>query len=113
MQQVTRQLHLRVFLASPGDVVNERTLAKQVIEHAQYDSRWRGLITLEVIAWDTPGAVPMVATATPQASVAYQLPRPSQCDIAVVIFWTRAGTPLPTQYAKQDGTTYASGTEWE
>ncbi|MBV8176346.1 MAG: SUMF1/EgtB/PvdO family nonheme iron enzyme [Verrucomicrobia bacterium] len=113
MPELTRRLHLRLFLASPGDVIDERTVAKQVIEHAQYDSRWRGLITTEVIAWDTPGAVPMVATATPQASVAHGLPRPSECDIAIVIFWTRVGTPLPPGYTKPDGTTYASGTEWE
>jgi hypothetical protein len=61
MQEVTRRLHLRVFLASPGDVINQRTLVKQVIEHAQYDSRWRGLITLDVIAWDTPGVLSFIA----------------------------------------------------
>jgi hypothetical protein len=46
MSQIPRQLHLRVFLASPGDVVNERTLARKVVDDVQYDARWRGLVTL-------------------------------------------------------------------
>jgi hypothetical protein len=109
MSQIPRQLHLRVFLASPGEVVNERTLAREVVDLVQYDARWRGLVPLETIAWDTPGAVPMIATTTPQASVAHRLPNPSECDIVVVIFWARVGTPLPPQYTKPDGTAYASG----
>jgi hypothetical protein len=108
-----RQLHLRIFLASPGDVANERTLARAVVDQLRYDSTWHGRVTLEVVAWDNPGAVAMLATATPQASVAYHLPKPSECDVVVVIFWSRVGTPLPPEFSKPDGTAYASGTEWE
>ena len=39
--------------------------------------------------------------------------KPSECDIVVVIFWSRMGTPLPDDYRKPDGTPYLSGTEWE
>jgi hypothetical protein len=108
-----RELHLRIFLASPGDVANERTLARSVVDQLRYKPEWRGRITLELIAWDNPGAVAMLSTATPQASVADQLPKPSECDIVVVILWSRMGTPLPPELRKPDGTPYASGTEWE
>ena len=43
-----------------------------------------------------------------------QRPKPSECDVVVVIFWSRMGTPLPKSYVKDDGVTpYLSGTEWE
>jgi hypothetical protein len=106
--------HLRVFLASPGDVSHERGLALGVLEQLPYDPLLRGQVTLEAVAWDKPGAgTPMLATMTPQAAIAAGLPKPSQCDIVVVILWSRMGTPLPADYRKPDGSGYASGTEWE
>jgi formylglycine-generating enzyme required for sulfatase activity len=108
-------LHLRVFLASPGDVSEERGLARQVLEQIPYDPLLRGQLTIETVAWDQPGGgTPMLATMTPQAAIAAGLPRPAQCDIVVVIVWSRMGTPLPADpYRKPDGSTYVSGTEWE
>jgi hypothetical protein len=38
---------------------------------------------------------------------------PSECDIVLVIFWSRMGTPLSDEHCKPDGTPYHSGTEWE
>jgi len=49
-------LHLRIFLASPGDVADERALALKVLEELQYDPLLRGRITVETVAWDKPGA---------------------------------------------------------
>ena len=38
----------------------------------------------------------------------------SACDIVIVLFWSRMGTPLPhPEYQKADGSPYLSGTEWE
>ena len=71
--------HLRVFLASPGDVVDERALALRVLEQLQYDPLLRGRITLETVAWDKPGAgTPMLATMTPQEAIKKGLPTPAQ-----------------------------------
>jgi formylglycine-generating enzyme required for sulfatase activity len=107
-------LRLRVFLASPGDVGDERALARQVLEHLAYDPLLRGKVIFEVVAWDQPGGeVPMLATMTPQAAIAAGLPKPSVCDIVVAVFWSRMGTPLPDEYRKPDGTRYLSGSEWE
>ncbi|MBL8133856.1 MAG: SUMF1/EgtB/PvdO family nonheme iron enzyme [Anaerolineae bacterium] len=56
----------------------------------------------------------MRATMTPQTAITDGLSRPSECDVALVIFWGRIGTPLPVpEYQKPDGTPYLSGTEWE
>ncbi len=106
--------HLRVFLASPGDVADERDLALKVLEQLQYDPLLRGRITLETVAWDKLGAgTPMLATMTPQEAIKKGLPTPAQCDIVIVIFWSRMGTPLPADRKKPDGSGYLSGTEWE
>ncbi len=46
----------RVFLASPGDVPLERKLAREAITHISSERRFRGRISIEIIAWDQPGA---------------------------------------------------------
>ncbi len=106
--------HIRIFLSSPGDVADERGLALDVLDKLPYDPLLRGKITLEIVAWDKPGAdTPMLATTTPQEAINQGLPLPGQCDIVIVIFWARMGTPLPDKYKKPDGERYFSGTEWE
>jgi hypothetical protein len=109
-------LHLRIFLASPGDVADERALALKVLERLPYDPLLRGNVTLEVVAWDKPGAgTPMRVTMTPQEAIKEGLPSPSECDIVVVIFWSRMGTPLPETEAwvKPEALRYLAGTAWE
>ena len=107
--------HFRIFLSSPGDVADERTLARKVIkEELPYDPFLRGRVSLEVVSWDDPAApTPMLANMTPQEAISRGRPRPSECDIVVVILWSRIGTPLPDTYKKQSGEPYLSGTEWE
>ncbi|MCP5306039.1 MAG: SUMF1/EgtB/PvdO family nonheme iron enzyme [Chromatiaceae bacterium] len=107
-------LGLKVFLASPGDVGDERALALKALESLGYDARLRGRVAIETIAWDKPGGdTPMLATMTPQEAISLQRPKPSECDIVVVIFWSRLGTPLPETYIRPNGERYRSGTEWE
>jgi hypothetical protein len=103
-KQSPRPTHLRIFLASPGDVAEERAIAREVIERLPYDPLLRGRITVDLVAWDGPGGAPMEATMTPQEAIARGLARPSECDIAVVILWSRMGTPLPADWeTKADG----------
>lgn len=108
-------MHLRMFISSPGDVAEERTLARQVIEQElPKDPLLRGRITCEALSWDDPNApVAMPARLTPQEAVNQGLAKPSDCDFVVVILWSRMGTPLPESYRKSDGSRYVSGTEWE
>jgi hypothetical protein len=104
--------HVRIFLASPGDVVAERQAARELLHRLEREPLIRRDFTIETVSWDDPDApAPMLATLTPQQAVVRALPRPSQCDVTVVILWGRMGTPLSER--KPDGEPYASGSEWE
>lgn len=101
---------VRVFLSSPGDVTEERHIALSVIERLPNRPSFRERVAFRVIAWDKPGAdTPMRATLTPQEAINAGLPRPSACDIVVVLFWSRIGT----SFTDTDGKVYLSGTHWE
>jgi hypothetical protein len=110
---------IRVFLASPGDVNEERAVALEVLDMLEYDPLFKrngaGGVSIHAVAWDKPGGdTPMRATMTPQTAIKQGLPRPSECDIVLVLFWGRMGTELPfPEYQKPDGTKFLSGTEWE
>ena len=56
----------------------------------------------------------MPANLSPQQAVNRGLAMPCDCDIVVVLFWSRMGTPLdPSEGTKANGEPYQSGTEWE
>lgn len=106
-------VHLRVFLSSPSDVAAERAVATEVLESLPREAAWRGRVTIEIISWDDPSApASLVATMPPQQAVVRVLPPPSECDLTVVILWSRMGTPLDGE-RKANGSPYLSGTEWE
>ena len=106
--------HLRVFVSSPADVKAERVIAAEVLGKLPYDPLLRGRITVEIVAWDGPvGRIALDASITPQEAIARGLPRPSECDVVIVILWRRLGTPLSASIRRPDGSRYASGTEWE
>ena len=107
-------LQLRIFLSSPGDVQDERNLARQVLRRLENERTFRQRIELEEVSWDDPDqSRPLDAHLTPQQAIDRALGKPSDCDIVVVILWSRMGTPLPDQIKKPDGSTYRSGTEYE
>jgi tetratricopeptide (TPR) repeat protein len=95
---------LRIFISSPGDVVEERTLTRRVLERLA--GEFSGRVTLEPIFWEHE---PLLATDTFQK----QIVRPSETDILVSILWSRLGTRLPAQFTRADGSRYDSGTEYE
>lgn len=95
---------LRIFVSSPGDVAEERVIARRVI--GRLDAQFGELVHLEAVSWER---LPLVATATFQD----QLVKPSETDIAIVILWSRLGTALPGHIRRDDGSAYASGTEFE
>jgi HEAT repeat protein len=99
---------IQVFLSSPGDVAEERKIAREVIDQMQYKPLLQGRFMLKLLAWDRPGAPPMEANLTPQEAIDRGMLKPSQCDIVVVIFWSRMGTPL-----EADGEKYLSGSHYE
>jgi hypothetical protein len=105
---------LRIFLSSPGDVAEERQLAREAVAELAREPGFESA-KLEVISWDDPqGRTPLVAQLDPQGAVERGLPKPSECDVVVGIFWARMGSPLPPgKYKKADGGEYLSGTEYE
>lgn len=106
--------HLHIFLSSPGDVSRERQLAREVIDQIQSERSYRDRLKLGMVAWDKPGAgTAMPAHLEPQEAIDRGLKKPSQCDIVIVIFWARMGTPLSEKHLKPDGSRYYSGTEYE
>jgi formylglycine-generating enzyme required for sulfatase activity/MinD-like ATPase involved in chromosome partitioning or flagellar assembly len=106
--------HIRVFLISPGDVVDERFQALRVLEELPYDPFLRGRVTFEVVSWDKPlSDIPTPTELLPQEAIQEALPKPSECDIVIGTFWARMGTPLPARYRKPSGEPYFSGSEWE
>lgn len=104
----------RIFIASPGDVSEEREFAREIISRIASERAFRDELAIQAVAWDQPGmAVAMDATMTPQEAIEKGLPKPSECDLTIVILWSRIGTVLPDTYLKPDGSRYRSGTEWE
>lgn len=95
---------LSVFVSSPGDVAEERALAERVL--GRLAGEFADRVELRPIFWEHE---PLLASGTFQE----QIVRPSQADIVVCILWSRLGTRLPGQFRREDGTRYASGTEFE
>lgn len=94
----------RIFVSSPGDVAEERLIARRVIERLR--GEFAGTITVDPIFWEHE---PLAATASFQD----QLPHPSDAHAVVCILWSRLGTRLPPSFRKPDGSSYSSGTEFE
>jgi hypothetical protein len=99
---------VRVFVASPGDVLDERRRLARVVEQLNRGlADWLGL-TLELLRWETHVAPD---TGRPQRVVFDQLP-PEDWDIFVGIIWLRFGSDTGDT-DPDTGQPYRSGTEEE
>ena len=109
------EIHLKVFLSSPGDVADERqAIVRLIKDELPYDPLLRGRVTFDVLAWDDRAQrVALLAGQSGQASVDGALGFPADCDLTVVVVRTRLGTPPDDRPPKPDGTPWRSGTEWE
>ena len=52
-------IQLRIFLSSPGDVGQERQLARDTIARLNKDHLLKGRVWLEPVSWDDPDAPPI------------------------------------------------------
>jgi hypothetical protein len=105
--------HIKVFVSSPGDVADERRIVHAILRDLEEAPAWQGKISIRVIRWDNPNSpTPMYANYSPQEAVNLHLPKPSECDVVVLLLWSRFGTPMSSPL-RDDGTQYLSGTEWE
>lgn len=98
---------LRIFISSPGDVQQERTVAKKVI--TQLNRTFSKHIELEALLWED---MPLLSTSSFQEGID-QIVNKYAIDIAVFILWSRLGSTLGKKYTKKDGSLYTSGTEYE
>jgi WD40 repeat protein len=100
---------LRVFISSPGDVMDERLRANLIVDKISQDfSRY---FTIETYRWEYE---PMLASGHFQDAIV----PPRDHDIVILILWSRLGTPLPEktaarEYRGGDGRAPVTGTEWE
>lgn len=98
---------LRIFISSPGDVQQERMIAKRVI--SELGKIYQDYVNLEPILWED---LPLEATGSFQGGIDYFLNQ-SPIDIALFILWSRLGTKLGSSFRRDDGSEYDSGTEYE
>jgi hypothetical protein len=105
---------LRVFVSAGADVVEERQLVREVADELNRDPLLHDAPKLEIASWaNSPTHLPLSVTLTPQEAIKRGFYRPSECDVLIVILWSRMGTPLPDDFHKANGTRYLSGIEWE
>jgi len=95
---------VRIFISSPGDVVEERRRTAIVINRLAHE--FARFFDLSAVLWEYE---PMLASGGFQDAII----RPSDADIVVLILWSRLGTPLPEPYCGMDGRRPVTGTEWE
>ena len=94
----------RIFIASPGDVEAERRIAARLVRRLATD--FAPYFNIELTSWEEE---PLLASAAFKS----QISPPEDSDIFVAIFWGRLGSPLDSKYQRDDGSYYASATEYE
>lgn len=100
---------LKIFISSPGDVMEERRRAALVISRLRRE--FARFFDLSAVLWEYE---PMLSSGHFQDII----DSPSNADIVVLILWSRLGTPLPARtdtraYTARDGRAPVTGTEWE
>ena len=90
---------VRIFVSSPSDVDHERALLKEVCGRLREE--YLSYFEVQAILWEEEAL-------TADRNFQDGILRPSDCEIVVVVLWTRLGTPLPDE--PYGGMT---GTQWE
>ena len=98
---------INIFISSPGDVQQERLIAKRVIN--KLSKEFDAVAEIRSLLWED---MPLPPTMGFQEGIDTII-NSVQVDIAVFIIWSRLGTPLNKAFTRKDGTPYSSGTEYE
>ncbi|MCO6437367.1 MAG: DUF4062 domain-containing protein [Phycisphaerae bacterium] len=80
---------IKVMIASPSDVADERKLIREILEQWNYANSEGRKLLLMPTGWDTHSSPAMGER--PQAIINQQVL--SDCDLLVAVFWTRLGSP--------------------
>ncbi|NEV62812.1 AAA family ATPase [Thiorhodococcus minor] len=90
---------VRIFISSPSDVEHERALLRDIVHSLAQE--YLPYFNVQAVLWEEEA---LTAARSFQAG----LLRPSECEIVIVMLWTRLGTPLA-----DDPYGGMTGTEWE
>ncbi len=90
---------VRIFVSSPSDLDHERSLIKDIVDGLAQE--YLPYFRLQAVLWEEEA---LTAAQSFQAG----LVRPSECELVLVMLWTRLGTPLA-----DDPYGGMTGTEWE
>jgi WD40 repeat protein len=93
------EAQVRIFVSSPADVEHERAIVKEII--GRLAQEFLPYFEIVPILWEEEA---LTADRTFQAGMV----QPSDCEIVLVVLWTRLGSPLP-----QEPYQGMTGTEWE
>ena len=99
---------VRLFVASPGDVAEERERLGRVVEQLNRGVARKLNLVVELVRWETH-AVPEMGR--PQQVILDQLGK-EEWDIFIGVLWLRFGTPTGAADARS-GVAFESGTEEE
>ena len=111
----------RIFLTSPDDVKKEKEYAISIIEQLRGERAFRGRINLECFVREEviDAGIDMETGEPPQVPVMQGIPKPSDCDLVIVILWSQVGALFSSDYIIKDGIKYftddpyISATEWD
>lgn len=78
-----------IFIASPGDVEEERRIAIEMIHEWNVLHSLTRKIVLQPVMWETH-SIPL-QNIPPQENINVHVV--DQCDLAIAVFWSRLGTP--------------------
>lgn len=98
---------IRIFISSPGDVQEERDLAKLVVE--QLRKTFAGRLELTAVLWEE---LPLTADMSFQQGIDLVL-SDIGIDIAIFILWSRLGTPTGALMVGDQQRLFRNGTERE
>jgi tetratricopeptide (TPR) repeat protein len=95
----------RIFISSPGDVMEERARAQRTI--ARLNGEFQDELRMLTIAYEEK-------TYSADHDPQWEIEPAAECDLVIGILWARTGTPLdPTNYRRANGRPYESGTAYE
>jgi hypothetical protein len=101
------QKTIRIFISSPGDVLEERNKAKAVVD--QLRKIFSGRLELQTVLWEE---LPLQVDMSFQKGIDVVLSEIG-IDIAVFILWSRLGSPTGPLMVGNDMKEFRSGTERE
>jgi hypothetical protein len=98
---------IKIYISSPDDVEEERRTVENVIEHLRCDPFIE--CSLATVNYVRQGLV--TVDQHPQSHMNVLFGRPDECDLVIVILWSKLGTAIASGVSGRQGE--LTGTQWE